>query len=373
MSSPRNAAKRLAGVAAVIALAALPAFAQGAYSFSCLNVSPGATSAELDFAWIADVQGKAVVQLAKAADKVDALFPADKAQSFSGAQSAVTATLFNGDDKSSAAGGYSDKVVVKGLSPSSSYYYRVGDGKAWSPAYFVATQDPKAFGFFVVGDPQLGAKSTGPKTLDSDAAGWADTLSKASAKHPQAAFMVALGDEVNDYNDLKLQQAEYKAYFAPIQLKSLPVATVDGNHDFQMGEYYGFHYNQPNLSSFGTSYGNDGDYWFGYGDVLFLHAQQQHRKRSHARPVHPRRRREKPPGQVAHRRLPPFDLQRGRAPERSRRRRPQGQLRAHLRPLQDRPRAPGPRPLLHPDLPDRGRQAAERRGALDADGVDHRP
>ena len=160
--------------------------------------------------------------------------------------------------------------MVKGLSPSSSYYYRVGDGKAWSPAYFVATQDPKAFGFFVVGDPQLGAKSTGPKTLDSDAAGWADTLSKASAKHPQAAFMVALGDEVNDYNDLKLQQAEYKAYFAPIQLKSLPVATVDGNHDFQMGEFYGFHYNQPNLSSFGTSYGNDGDYWFSYGDVLFL-------------------------------------------------------------------------------------------------------
>ncbi len=38
-----------------------------------------------------------------------------------------------------------------------------------------------------------------------------------------------------------------------------------------MGEYYGFHYNQPNISTVnGVSYGNDGDYWFTYGNTLFM-------------------------------------------------------------------------------------------------------
>src|SRR5208283_432472 len=82
---------------------------------------------------------------------------------------------------------------------------------------------------------------------------------------------LSLGDQVNDYNKRETQDAEYLAYFSPPQLKALPIATIAGNHDFQMGEYYGYHYNLPNLSSScGTSYGNDGDYWFAYGDALFM-------------------------------------------------------------------------------------------------------
>jgi hypothetical protein len=83
--------------------------------------------------------------------------------------------------------------------------------------------------------------------------------------------MLSLGDQVNDYSDRAKQDAEYLTYFSPKQLRSLPGATVDGNHDFAMGEYYGYHYNLPNLSSqYGVSYGNDGDYWFRYGNALFL-------------------------------------------------------------------------------------------------------
>jgi hypothetical protein len=246
------------------------AAAGAAYPLSCLNVTPGGSASELDFAWLTQAAGKAVVQVAKAADRAGAAFPAAKARSFSGTQSAVSATQFNGDDKSAPTGEFADKVAVTGLADSTAYVYRVGDGKVWSEAYAISTRDPRSFGFLVVGDPQLGAKSTGPKTLDSDAAGWADTVAKATGAYADASFLVSLGDQVNDYNKLELQEAEYLAYFAPPQLKSLPVATVDGNHDFQMGEYYGFHYNQPNLSSFGASYGNDGDYWFAYGGALFL-------------------------------------------------------------------------------------------------------
>jgi predicted phosphodiesterase len=243
-----------------------------AYDATGLNFAPGATASELNFAWFSSSAAKKpVVQIAKKVDQKGDAFPAAKAKSFTGAASKVVATQFNADDKTIALDSYAEKVTVTGLVDSTDYVYRVGDGKVWSDAYAVSTRDQKSFGFLVVGDPQLGAKSTGPKTLDSDAAGWKDTLAKATSANPKASFLVSLGDEVNDYNKLSTQDAEYAAYFAPAQLRSLPVATVNGNHDFQMGEYYGYHYNQPNVSAqYGTSYGNDGDYWFVYGDALFL-------------------------------------------------------------------------------------------------------
>ena len=212
-----------------------------------------------------------MIEVAKKSDQKGNTFPVAKAKSFTGTVSKVAATLFNADDQVVALDSYSNKVTVTGLVDSIDYLYRVGDGKLWSEINTFTTHDPKNFGFFVVGDPQLGAKSTGPKTLDSDRAGWQETISRATAAFPGASFLVSLGDEVNDYNSLATQESEYAAYFSPEQLHSLPVATVNGNHDFQMGEYYGFHYNQPNLSSqYGISYGNDGDYWFVYGSVLFL-------------------------------------------------------------------------------------------------------
>jgi len=241
------------------------------YTIAGLNISPGASGAELDLAWFSTSSAKALVQLAKAADKVGDAFPEARAKTFAGIQAKVTATPLSGDRASAPTGAYANKVTLTGLSDSASYVYRVGDGKTWSDSYAFATRDQRSFGFFVVGDPQLGAKSTGPKTLEADAAGWADTLAKASGAYPKASFLLSLGDEVNDYGKLLAQDAEYRAYFAPTQLKGLPVATVNGNHDFQMGEYYGFHFNLPNLSSSrGASYGNDGDYWFAYGQALFM-------------------------------------------------------------------------------------------------------
>jgi UDP-2,3-diacylglucosamine pyrophosphatase LpxH len=241
------------------------------YALSCLNISPGANASELNFAWLTPKLGKTIVQMAKATDKTSAEFPADKAVSFSGSQAIVTATTFNTDDVTAPTGLFSNKVTVNGLANSTEYVYRVGDGSNWSDTYAVSTRDPKAFGFLVVGDPQLGSKATGPKTLEADTAGWTSLLNKATALYPDSSFMLSLGDQVNDYSDRAKQDAEYLTYFSPKQLRSLPVATVDGNHDFAMGEYYGYHYNLPNLSSqYGVSYGNDGDYWFRYGNALFL-------------------------------------------------------------------------------------------------------
>jgi len=123
---------------------------------------------------------------------------------------------------------------------------------------------------------------------------------------------------VNDYGKLLAQDAEYRAYFAPTQLKGLPVATVNGNHDFQMGEYYGFHFNLPNLSSSrGRLLRQRRDYWFAYGQALFMMLNSNTEGvATHdlfIRDVV----REEPRREMAHRSLPPLDLQRGRAFHRS--------------------------------------------------------
>lgn len=251
------------------------AFADGSTStkpaMSCLNITPGGNATELNFAWLTPKVGNAVVQIARAFDKVGSDFPANVAATFYGSQSVVMATTFNTDDTTAPTGNFSNKVTVTGLTDFTNYVYRVGDGSNWSDVYEISTEDPENFGFLVVGDPQLGSKATGPKTLDADKAGWLDTLNKATTQYPDASFLISLGDQVNDYADRQKQDAEYLAYFAPAQSKSLPVATIDGNHDFAMGEYYGYHYNLPNLSPrYGVAYGNDGDYWFTYGNTLFL-------------------------------------------------------------------------------------------------------
>lgn len=51
--------------------------------------------------------------------------------------------------------------------------------------------------------------------------------------------------------------------------------TIEGNHDHSMGKYYSCHFNPSNLSSLGQTKNNnvnngDGDYWFIYGNVLFM-------------------------------------------------------------------------------------------------------
>jgi hypothetical protein len=242
------------------------------YDAAGLNIAPGSSASELNFAWFSsNAAKKPVVQIAKKADQKGDAFPAAKAKTFAGSSSKAVATQVSGDDKTIVLDSYSDKVTVSGLVDSTDYLYRVGDGKVWSETYAVSTRDQKSFGFLVAGDPQVGSKASGPKTLAGDQAGWQDTMAKATAANPKASFLVSLGDQVNDYNKLETQNAEYAAYFSPAQLRSLPVATIEGNHDFAMGEYYGYHYNRPNVSPlYGVAYGNDGDYWFSYGDALFL-------------------------------------------------------------------------------------------------------
>jgi len=230
-------------------LVALSSVAPQNYEFSELNIAPGANGEALNFAWLSQTAQSPTVQIAQKIYQVNDEFPVTEVRSFTGTVTQMRATQFNANDQSIDVDTYSNKVTVTDLDDSTDYVYRVGNGSSWSEPCEIKTRNQSNFGFFIVGDPQLGAKATGPKTLASDTAGWKDTVNKATATYPNASFLISLGDEVNDYNALATQENEYEAYFSPSQFRELPMATINGNHDFQMGEYYGYHYNQPNLST----------------------------------------------------------------------------------------------------------------------------
>lgn len=259
-----------------------------------INFQLGTNASQVCFNWFSLNNNGSQVQIAKATDVKDGNFPSNS--TVTGSTSPVTATVSIGDnpgnpnqpsvDSATGKNEYADRVTVNGLVPSTKYIYRVGDGTTWSNTYTFTTGSPNnGFSFAAFGDPQIGAFDSNKKSslphsnLTDDKNGWADTLKKVTSKSPSINFLFTLGDQVNNYDDLSKQQDEYKAFLNPDStqnyLQEYPLVTFEGNHDYQMGTYYSFHYNHPNLSTLGQTTSsnvsnNDGDYWFTYGNVLFM-------------------------------------------------------------------------------------------------------
>ncbi|MDR3551881.1 MAG: metallophosphoesterase family protein [Clostridia bacterium] len=252
-----------------------------------VTFSLGSKETQVCFNWMSPSKGKAQVQIAKTSSVKSGSFPSNS--TVTGTATATTATnggLGNASYTDATTGEYTNKATVSGLSLSTKYTYRVGDGTTWSSEYTFTTGNPgSGFSFLAFGDPQLGAASSNANaaikhtSLADDQAGWADTLKKATSKYPSINFLFTLGDEVNNYTDLTAQQNEYKAFFTPDSsagyLQKFALVALEGNHDEQLGKYYSYHYNQPNRSTLGETSNNsvnnnDGDYWFTYGDALFM-------------------------------------------------------------------------------------------------------
>ena len=269
-----------------------------------MNIAPGSNPTRLEFSWATNnsnltsftyplqddilststisanlpVPQVQVVKLAKHQDASSVSFDGNPlAKTFQGVTLKAYVTQ---SGNTSAAGWYQNKVTVSGLEPNSAYAYRVGYGTTWSGTYSFKTANPESFTFIAVGDPQIGASTGGVhappgqvgNVLPYDINAWQSSMATMVQSVPNAAFLVSLGDQIEDTSSQANADAQYTGYFSPSQLLGLPVATIDGNHDYGLGQYYAYHYNLPNQSTqYGaTQYGNDGDYWFRYGKVLFM-------------------------------------------------------------------------------------------------------
>ncbi len=233
-----------------------------------ISLTPGANQTQLNLAWYSHTAAKPAVKWATKADMSDA-------KTFNGAQTAHR--VINGVQY------YSSKVTVNGLAENSTYYYQYENNGAWSAPVSYNTKKFGSFKLLFMGDPQIGASvgrvpSDGkdPQSAEiaarNDAYNWNATINTALNAHPDVSFILSAGDQINySNNDANPQQEiEYSGYLSPRALKSLPVATVIGNHDALTTNYRN-HFNNPNSfteEASPTAAGNG--YFFSYGNALFV-------------------------------------------------------------------------------------------------------
>lgn len=184
----------------------------------------------------------------------------------------------------------SNKATLTGLTEDTVYYYQVS-GKDIET---FKTGKTDSFTFAFVGDPQIGSsnemKAKKPEDLTdefysvqsdsvaNDSYNWSDTLNKALEKNSSINFVVSAGDQIQTnakkVDSTTVSEIEYTGYLSPEALTSLPVATTVGNHDSDNANYQ-YHFNVPNQSELGANDYVGGDYYFTYGNALFMFLNTQ--------------------------------------------------------------------------------------------------
>lgn len=111
------------------------------------------------------------------------------------------------------------------LKPKQVYSYRVGDGQRWSRlrSFTTAEQRPRAFKFLIFGDSQ--APLSGEPHYNT----WRNTVHNAFNAHPDAKFMVNVGDLV----DWGQRGEHWNAWFAAAEgiIDRIPIMPATGNHE----------------------------------------------------------------------------------------------------------------------------------------------
>jgi hypothetical protein len=112
------------------------------------------------------------------------------------------------------------RVTFQGLSPDTSYWYRVGEGDSWSEwtTFRTASDKPEPFKFIYFGDAQNSIRSL-----------WTRTVQQAFLAAPDARFMVHAGDLVAEgWDDALWGEWVQGQGFVASRIPSLP---CPGNHD----------------------------------------------------------------------------------------------------------------------------------------------
>ncbi|MBN2738665.1 MAG: metallophosphoesterase family protein [Spirochaetales bacterium] len=232
----------------IFLLAGFSLFAQN-YDASDICLTPGKTMAEMNFNWYSKSLSESLVQLALKTDMTGDFFPEKSSFSFRAYQNKATP------------GFYSNKANVKHLKENTSYVYRLGDGKGlWSEVYGFTSYGAGDFAFLVVGDPQIGTSDIG-----QDTASWSHTLDKALGLFPEIAFIMSVGDQVETGS----VESQFSGFFAPRQLRDIPIAPALGNHELGSPNT-AWHFNLPKESDYGLTPSGIGNYYYRYGEALFM-------------------------------------------------------------------------------------------------------
>lgn len=158
------------------------------------------------------------------------------------------------------------RVTVTDLEENSVYYYQWHTGEDWSKIYKFETKSFSDHKVMVVGDIQI-SEIYGEDSTEQSKCGyyWNNYLSEVLSKNPDISYLITPGDNTSTGST----DAEWQTLLMPEALRSLPMALAIGNHD-KKGMTYNYYTNMPN-EDYGRFFsGLDRDFWFRYGDVLYL-------------------------------------------------------------------------------------------------------
>ena len=158
------------------------------------------------------------------------------------------------------------RVTMTGIEENTTYYYQYHSEKGWSKS---AKYESKAFDSYkmlVVGDIQIGGQTTdNPDEQSRIGYVWQSVLDEALTQNPDISFLLSPGDNISTGKSAD----EWQTLMMPTYVPSLPMALAIGNHD-KKGFSYNYYTNMPN-EFYGKYFeGLDRDFWFRYGDVLYL-------------------------------------------------------------------------------------------------------
>ena len=158
------------------------------------------------------------------------------------------------------------RVTVTGLEENTTYYYQWNTGDGWSDTQKYETKSFASHKAVVVGDIQIVQIHDGDNSEQlKESNYWNNVLEKALADNPDIAYLLSPGDNTNTGKS----KEEWQSFLMPPSLRSLPQALAIGNHD-KKGETYHYYTNMPNEYYGKGFFGLDRDFWFRYGDVLYL-------------------------------------------------------------------------------------------------------
>ncbi len=243
-----------------------------------VSITPGSDETELNFAWYSKTKS-VTFSVSANADMSKPIY----SKTLNGTADDIL--VQNGKQL------YACKTSVKNLK-AGTYYYQIGNLET-TP--FDVQDVSKGFSFVFVGDPQIGSsnsmKSSSAKDEESadafysaqsdavrnDAFNWSNTLDNALQKDENIGFVLSAGDQIQSRTkdapavktDNTYSEIEYSGFLSASALKSLPLAPTVGNHDATLGNY-NYHFNTPNSSELGSNGIVGGDYWFTYGNALFI-------------------------------------------------------------------------------------------------------
>lgn len=249
-------------------------------NITALSLQMGENDFERRFVWYAEKSTKsAAVQYTKKSDYI-------KNKNFKNGEIAfgTVEEIYNNPKNVSC------KVKIENLAPNTEYCYRVGDGTDFLKEIFEFKTPTanKNRSFAVISDLHCMYKPDAPNLWEYRRPQWQNTINQINNFDDRISCLISGGDNISSYNmglngdeeNLRIIcEREHEFLFEPELTKSIPFATVMGNHE---AEYYnaenpassvmGYHFYMPNDDGVSghVPKTTSGNFCFLSGDVLVI-------------------------------------------------------------------------------------------------------